>query len=89
MNSFITIIKYDIALFFLFGNYDGNFHRKMTFVHCFCNYDAIYSKKCLLSIYRVDTSLETDNDTSLDNIRATLILSMVVREARGQYTATK
>ena len=30
MNSFITIIKYDIVLFFLFGNYDGMFYRKMT-----------------------------------------------------------
>ena len=30
MNLFRTIIKYDITLFLPFGNYDGNFLRKMT-----------------------------------------------------------
>ena len=30
MNSVMPIIKYDIDMIFIFGNYDGNFHRKMT-----------------------------------------------------------
>ena len=40
MNTFIITIRYVIDLFFLLGNYDGNFHKKITFViflsHFFC-----------------------------------------------------
>ena len=76
MNSFITIIEYYIVLIFLYGNYDGNFYRKITL---------------FIYFYFVDISLETwlKNDCIGGIQRNIVNLCSVYQQGRKSVVTSK